>query len=176
MAKEQDPLSQVYDLLWDLVEASPLVKSYVRVGNRIKFNDPSWISKEKSEVSSADLPEMILVVTQLTGRLRATSSSSSVLMKLEWLLSTGDINATRGILPLLWAIFAALANWPATSESMTWAGKTFVKRIDLVDATVGLTDSEKNRGVRGFSSIWACEVEMFWGTTDVIADSQVPIQ
>lgn len=164
-----DPLSVVYGSLWDQVTQSIAVVNLIKAGNFIKFNQPGHVSPEKHEVSSSDLPELILNVASANSSLRFNSSASKFLVRFEWWLSTGEVNLTRGLLPVLWAVFAALANWPAATSQITWRNSgTIVKLVDLIDLTSGLTDMEKNRGIRGYSAIYACEVTIVVKTQDLI--------
>lgn len=168
------PLELVYNGIWSMVEQSAALTELVRPGNFIKWNDPSFAWPDKDEISDADLPELGLAVTQMLGKLRATSSGSSVVARYEWLLATGDPSVVRVMLPVMWAVFAALVDWPVTALELEWpvgSGQSFVKRVDLLEANCGLAEPARNRGIRGWSSIWACEVEMWFATRDV-KDSQ----
>lgn len=174
MPSELNPISQVYNALWDLTDV-PLVNSQVKIGNKIRFNDPSWISKAKPEVSQGDLPELALVVSQLGANPRANSSSSQLIVTFDWLLSTGDPSVNRGVLPIMWGIFCALCDWPSKAQELTTRGNTFIKNLRFNSAAIGLNDAEKNRGIAGFSAIWSVEVEIWVSTADAIEASQEPI-
>lgn len=178
--QEMDPFSQVYNALWTLAESSARLTGLIRLRNRIKWNDKAWTPPDKLEVSDADLPELALLVTQLSGKIRGTSSGSQALIQLDWMLCTGDPNVCRSVLPVMFAVYAAMCPWIAISANgqvptinpVQYKGETFVKRVDLVQANLGLTDPERNRGIRGWSSVWACEVEMWFQTSNMIAASQ----
>jgi hypothetical protein len=122
-------------------------------------------------VSTSDLPEVTLVANQSQANLHGTSSSSKLVYGYEWWIATGDVSVIRGILPVSWAVWCAMASWKDVVGALKWKGKTFCKRFDFVNQSLLLTDSEKNRGIRGFSSIWGCEVEMWFGTNDLIAQN-----
>lgn len=166
---------QAYNALWALAEESTLLTSLVKPGNRVKFNRQTRSSPVKDEVSDSDLPELTLVVTQLSGKLRNTSSTSMALVQYEWLIATGDPSVVRNVLPVMWAIFAAMAPWPSTAFALTWREKTFVKRLDMLEANLGLTDPDRNRGIDGWSAIWSSEVEMHFATTDVISSRMLEV-
>lgn len=176
MVSEKDPFSQVYDALWRLAEESPRLNALVRPRNRIKWNDRSWTPPDKLEVSDADMPELALLVTQLSGKIRWTSSGSQALLQFDWVLSTGDPSVIRSVLPVMWAVYAAMTPWVTNvvtgPNPLQYKGETFVKRVDLKEANLGFTDPERNRGIRGWSSVWSCEVEMAWKTDNVILSSQ----
>jgi len=165
---EESPPAIVYDALWALMEQSVFFTSQVKKGNRIKFSDPSFIPPDKLEISTTDVPEVMLVAAASQANLQGTSSSSKLVFNYEWWISTGDMSVIRGILPVTWAIFCAMANWKNVLGPLQWNGKTFCKRYDFTNGSVILTDGDKNRGIRGFSSVWACEVEMWFTTSDLI--------
>jgi len=161
----------IYNKLWDMAESSVLFKSLVRMNNRIKFNDPTWTPMDKNEVSDGDLPEVTLVVSQGSGNIHCTSSTSDFRITFEWWIATGDVNVVRNILPVMWAIYCAMCGWQKAINDMTWQGKSFTKLANVGQASIGLTDLEKNRGIRGFSSIWSCEVYAQFATSDCIAQN-----
>lgn len=168
-----NPFVQVYDALWSLAEASSELTSKVRVGNRVKFNHTGYDSPIKDEVSDADLPELVLVSTGSGGNLLQTSSTSMITRQYEWLLATGDMSVVNRLLPVEWALYAAMADWPSVLGALRWPSddtvEGFVKRAQLLSVNSGLTDSERNRGIVGWSSSWAIEVEMHFRTSDLRA-------
>lgn len=169
---EVPPPAQVYDALWGLAEASVYFKSLVKLGNRIKFNNPSWIPPDKPEISTSDLPEVTLIAASNQANLQANSSSSKLVYGYEWWIATGDVNVVRGILPVAWAVYCAMSGWSDIIPILTWKNLPFVKRFDFTNQSILLTDSDKNRGVRGFSFIWGCEVEMWFKSDDLKAQNQ----
>lgn len=177
---EMDPFSQCYFALAKLANESERLKSFVRPGNRIFWNGQAWTPPDKPEVSDADLPELAFNVTTLEGKIRGTSSGSSAKLGFDWVVATGDVNVQRGILPVMFAVYAAMTPWVTSLtpevQPFTWRGKSFIKRVDLVQANVGLTDPERNRGIRGWSSVWAAEVEMYFQTSDIVTAATQKVQ
>jgi len=158
----------VYSKLWDLafVESNAL-STLVRPGNRIRY-DTNNRDPIKENVSDADLPELILT-SGGSGppRLHATSSGSMCTRKYSWLITTGDFRVSYRLYPVEFALFAAMSNWKAHLGALTWNSKSFAKRMDVVDVTNGLSDPDRNRGIRGWSAIWTCEIEMHFTTEDL---------
>jgi hypothetical protein len=165
-----DPFTLVYNALDSLLWASSEVRSLVRPGNRLSFNSTKTLNPIKDEVSESDLPEMILEITSLTGNLFATSSSSEVTRQFQVLLSTGNMQATQMLLPLEFAVFAAMANWKSVLLALRWIDpdRAFVTRANLVSAECGIRDIEKNRGLTGWSAIWTVDIRMDFKTSDLI--------
>lgn len=161
-----NPFSLAYDALWELAENSERLTSLVRLKNRIKFNHTGQSSPIKDEVSNTDLPELVLVSTASSGNLHETSNTSRITRQYEWIIATGDTRVQASLLEVEWALFAAMVNWPAVLGALRWpddAVDGFCKRTNILGINSGLTDPERNRGIIGWSSIWAIEVEMhFW--------------
>jgi hypothetical protein len=169
-----DPFSLVYDALWTLAENSVVLTELVRVGNRIKFNHTGHFDPIKHEASEGDLPELVLVSTGCDGNLNQTSCSSMFTRRYEWLLATGDLSVVNRLLPLEFALFCAMSDWPAVVNALQWNGKPFCKRTGLTNVNNGLTDPERNRGIRGWSAIWSLEVEMHFMTSELVAYGAAP--
>lgn len=162
-----DPLSTVYDALWTLMEGNTTLASLVKPGNRIKFNQQRPESPVKDQVSEADLPELMLVVSSIEPNMQATSNSSSLEVTFDWVLSTGDMSVLRKLLPVTWYLYCAMTNWNTILTALTWNGREFVKRCEALTANTGLADPERNRGIVGWSCLWSCKVLMYFTTTDL---------
>jgi hypothetical protein len=177
---ELDPFSKCFAAVWAMAAESKRVCSLVRPSNQIRYDLQSDESPDKPEISEDDLPELSLVPTTLQGGIRQNSSSSKALLRLEWWFATGQPGVANMILPLTFAVYCAMTPWPERQETGTrpleWRGQKYIKRIDLVDANFGLQRPEQNRGIPGWGCVWACEVEMWYKTTDVIAANDLVIQ
>lgn len=169
-----DPFSQVYNALWSLAEGSDRLTEMVRLGNRIKFNQTDYSNPLKNEVGEADLPELVLVSTGSSGNIHQTSCSSMFTRTYEWIIATGDASVINVLLPLEFILFAAMTNWQSVLGPLTWQGLSFVKRANLLNINNGLTDSERNRGIVGWSAIWGIEVEMHFETRDLQEYGSIP--
>lgn len=167
------PFVLVYDALWELAEASSPLAEIVKPSNRIKFNHTGTKDPIKREVSQADLPEIILVTTGTAGNIQETSSTSRINKQFEWIVATGDLSVVNRLLPIEWAIWCAMIDYKAVLGALTWESQHFVKRCALLNASSGFTDSERNRGIRGWSSVWSIEVEMHFRTSN-LSDYNLP--
>lgn len=171
MASETNPINIVHDSLWGLADASALLQSLVRLTNRIRFNQPGYEDPQKPAISDDDLPELSLFIQRMNGKLRSNSSGSELTATFNWVISTGDFSISRTAAPVAWALYCAMASWPSVAGALTWKGKTFIKRVDLQDVQFGLLEREQNRGIRGWSAVWGCEVYMSFTTSDLLVAS-----
>lgn len=158
----------VYNELWALAEGASIFTDLVKPSNRIKFSATKPSDPVKREVSTADLPEVVLISTGMSAALHSTSSSTMCVRQYEWIIATGDLSLVNKLMPVEWAVFVAMSGWKAVLTALQWNGAGFVKRCDLGAIDNGFTDPERNRGIRGWSAIWRCEVEMHFRTQDLI--------
>ena len=166
-----DPFSLVYDALWDTAVAYDAFADLVALKSRISFNDDANRSPVKNLIAPADLPEVILAPVGGSGDLFHTSCSSMVIKRYMWLISTGDLRVDAGkLFPVEFALMRAMCHWQTRVSPLTWAGNTFVKRLDMLDLSEGESDAERNRGIKGWSALWTCEVEMHFATSQLKAD------
>jgi len=158
---QDNPLVLVYDALWDCLEAYPLLDTLVKTSNRIRF-DQDKSGPLKSNIQHGDLPEIVLVSEGGSANTHASSCHAKLVRQYAWMVSTGDFRINRLLYQAEWAVFSAMINYTSALSALTWFDEHFVKRTDLLDITEGVSDAEKNRGIQGWSSVWRCEVEMFF--------------
>lgn len=164
---DNNPFSMVFSELWALLEAKQTFKDLVLEGNRIRFDKQEKRDLKKSSVADADLPEVVLSVEGMTPGLFMSSSQSNCICRYAWMISTGDMRVIERLHPVDFVIFAAMAGWQERLGALTWNGKSFVKRTTIADVTQGITNPELNRGIKGWSSIWAVDVFMVFATKDL---------
>lgn len=162
MANEaSDPFTLVYDELWSMLEEDK--RFDVLVGNRLKFNQNKR-EPVKTQMSSADYPEVALLSEGVTGNLCNTSSSSMLVRRFSWVISAGDLRNEK-LFPLEWAIFAGMLAWRHRLTLLTWEGEPFVKNTNIVDSTIQQAENMRRRGITGFIAVWTVEVEMHFQTS-----------
>lgn len=166
-----NPFTLVFDAIWSLFEQSPVFVADVKVRNRIKLNITNDPAPLKQQINDSDLPELILTSTGAsTVGLFTTSATSKIIKQYSLLLSTGDFRVNNYLNQIQWDILCCFTGWQQLLSSLIWplnSGRTFVKRADLVNCSEGLEDPARNRGINGWSSIWTCEVEMHFVTSDL---------
>lgn len=155
----------VIEAFWALLEASEAFTDMVPVSNRIKFTgldrDPI-----KRAVSTSDLPEVrVLPVSSLPHPWR-TSCSHSDLCQYEVQIATGDQRVSEYLFPLKWIVFQSL--WSMESylrENVVYESANIVRLARPVSVRTGVSQADLNRGIRGWSAIWAAEVELWFSAT-----------
>lgn len=163
-----DPITLVYDALWSILENSDDFTNAVLVGNRIKFSGTNT-APIKEETITNDYPEVRIVSVSSTPHIFRTSNGSSLVKQFAIQILTGDQRVTEKLFPLEWIIYRALVNGLSTLLGLEWNGKKFVKNVTPISVGDSFrTDRELTPAIRGWLSVWACNVEMWFNTADLI--------
>lgn len=165
-----DPLTLTYQSLWEVVVNSNLIKSYVKVGNMITFGEDVKFPLQQSPLDS-DLPELILIFDGFEEiGLHANSSSSKLLPKYKFMISTGDLRI-KVALGLQFALLRSLVKWAKeNTNEVIWGDVNDFKitRVDVTAATTAQSNDEANRGIKGWAALIDIEVEMWLRTSALI--------
>ena len=168
---DQDPYTKALEALWAILEARSDFTSLVRPSNRIKFTSiGTRRSPIKEQVSTADLPEVRIIVTGSQPAARGSSCSAFDMATYEVQVSSGDQRLDDPHLPLKWAIMRAMLRERTileTLQALTWNGRRFVVGIKPTSVREGVTEADLNRGIHGWAGVWAIDVEMAFRTADL---------
>lgn len=163
-----NPFELVYDALWTLAY-TPVMADLVRPGNLVRFDQDDNPDPMKDPIASADLPELVLTTAGVPSiNLHASSCSSKIVRRYQFLLSTGDFRLNFRLYPVEWALVCAMTNWKEVLTGLTWRDYAFVKHAKFVSVTEGESVAAQNRGIKGWSAIWTCDVDMYLRTQDLI--------
>ena len=168
-----NPIIQVYEALWQLLEADSDFTELVKAGNRVKYSTVDGVEPRvkpvKEIMQDADLPEVRIVSVSAEPHLQRTSNGSSMQRTFSLQIATGDLRYSEKLWPVEWAALRALSRWAETLLALTWNGKTFVKLVRPGAISEGRAESDLNRGISGWSTIWAITVDMWFTTSDLQA-------
>lgn len=162
----RNPLVAVHTALWNMVDQHAPLREMVRLGNRVTFLGKSR-DPVKESVSVTDLPEMRLVPTALTPWHFRTSSTSSLAVRWQWLLLTGDkrLDLEGGLFDVVWELYRACKGWQVVLNELLWEGQRFVHLMKSTEATITIpTDQLQARGLEGWIALWTAEVTMMFNT------------
>lgn len=167
-----NPLEMVYDTLWSMAFASAELSALVKPGNRVRYDRGALNKRDplREQVSNADLPEIVLVSTSTAANLMETSHTTRLTRSYDWIISSGEMPNNK-LSEVEWALMCAMVDWPAHLCALRWPDDSwqFVKRHSVTSVNSGFADPQRNRGVRGWSSVWSIEVEMHFKTSDLRA-------
>jgi len=152
-AGEGDPMTEVLDALWELLESQPEITALVSTGNRIKLTDRTKKSDpEKDKYSTSDLPEITIEPGGGNMNVAATNTGARIVQRYEVGLVTGELRLHKVFFPLKWAVFKALVSIDNN------LGLSYVRRILLED----VEDFRNIEKVPGWSAGFAIVVEMWF--------------
>lgn len=167
-----NPLTQVTDALWTMLEANSTLADLVPGPNRIKYDNRS---PEKRAAQYADKPLLRIKEFAATAHLYHTSNMSTFVKRYAIEMATGEQSyeskgPNTGIHDVEWNVIRALADWPAQLTGLVWDvdDSTFVKSLKLLTAEQTLDNPELNRRIRGWSVIWIGEVLFAFSTANLI--------
>ena len=166
MSTVLNPFQLVYDELWSMLEED--IRFTVKEGNKIKFNTREPI---KTQHTTSDYPEVMLVAESISGNLCNTSSTSMIARNYSWVIAAGDFRYDQ-IFPLEWAIYVGMLGWMYRLKVLTWEGSEFVKCVKLNNANLDQIDRARTRGIEGWISVWSINVEMHF-SNELIRGTQL---
>jgi len=154
-----DPYTQVYNALWDLLEAQTGLTKKVRFGNRIKLTGDNP-QPYRREALNADFPE--LVIEPVSGG-EITYSSTAIMIGQNFTIgiASGDLRLQKQAFPLKWEIIKALYKTRGNLDL------DFVTQVRLRDLTEMRLDEQSNRGASGWVVAIGVSVDMCFPTTDL---------
>lgn len=164
-----EPFTLVFDALWTAAESCQSLASLFKLGNRTRL-DGDDRNPIKQNVQDSDLPELILSSEGLSAaNLHASSCSTDVTHRYAWLVSTGDQRVNTRLNPAGFALLCALCTLREHLMGLEWLGRKFVQSFQLVEVGEGMSDPERNRGIKGWSAVWRVDVRMIFRTADLEA-------
>ncbi len=158
-----NPLTQVTDALWLMLEGNPDFAALVAEGNRLKYDDRD---PEKDGAMYADFPWVRIKESAAQAHIYHTSNISSFTKQYYIQVATGE-QAYPSIHDVEFAIIRAYADWVDYLTGLEWSedGSNFVVQSSLLTAEQMLDNEEVNKRIRGWSTVWACSVFFAFQTT-----------
>lgn len=163
-----NPFTKVFDKLWELFELDTEFTSRIPEGNRVKYNSTTDREPLKQNIASADVPEFAITFDAGNINLFDTSSSSKVVAQYRMIINTGDFRVNEYAQLITWIVICNLRLWKTHLGALTWKDATFVKRVHILNLATGQSDPERNRQIKGWTSIFTVEVEMHFKTTNLV--------
>lgn len=165
-----NPITLVYDELWQLLESWDNFDRLVRPGDRVKHlvDDTS----NKGEVLDADFPEVRITAEGITPDVQISSGSCALSYNFSIEVSTGNKRSNEMLFPLSWEIFRALVGWHTKLTALTWNNAKFVKNLQATSVLDGRSNRDRDKGIGGWATIWSITVLMVFSTS-VLKDSTV---
>ncbi len=164
-----NPLTLLYTGLWDILEArSEMTEGLVVEGNRIRYDkdrDP-----HKDNISTQDVPEILIAPEGLSGNLKSSSSSTSIVQAFGVRSSTADFRYNEFLAQVQWLLFGTLIDWRNNLGLLQWQGKSFVTSVQLITTTIGFSDIDEIQGderKRGWADLMQFDVGMMFTSSDV---------
>lgn len=166
---DDNPFFLVFNAFWEMLEANDFLVKLVKPKNRIKIIHDRERDPFKDSISTGDLPEIIVVPTGSTPHIQRTSNSSFITERYAIKLSTGQ-QTLNTLFQIKWEIYKSLANWIVRLQALQWKSTSFVHLARPTNIDDGMADVDLIRGIDGWISVWACEIDMHFSTSQLITD------
>ena len=167
---EKDPITLVYEKIWEILESGTRIQALVKEGNRIKLNDWRNRAPFKERIAAGDLPELTIISVNGNVHLNKTTTGSMFTQRFRIVISSGEQRIDPGIFPVKFAVISAMADWVAQLATVVWKGEKIAPVCRMLDFVDGLSDTDLNRGILGWSTLMLLEVEMYFDTLTLIAE------
>ena len=164
----KDPFSLAQEGLERFLVRSPGMKA--AMGAQIK-NVEGFASlrgtKQTDTASETDLPELRLEPVLMPCNANFASNAVALDYTLRVVINTGDQRVNAKLLPIVFALFAAIVSAIHSSDLLTieWQGYQFIKNFTFSNIAAGLSDPVENRGIAGWSVICDLTLHMIFPST-----------
>lgn len=152
-----NPFGLAYEGLWKVVESNSYLVELINPGNRIKFDERRGM---KDGISDADLPELALLPDGGAFNLRRSTCEIRLTRAYNWVVVTGDFRVNQSYNTITWELFVAMHNWEEILRSLLWRGCPFIQDCILTSCDEGISMSDLERGIRGWTGLWKVELHM----------------
>lgn len=160
-----NPLDIAYDGLIAALFKAPSVRAAIKEGNRIIYD--SLNNPAKQNITSADVPELLIYGNGLSGTLHFNADSCKLTTTYLLQISSGSFNS-RDVHNLMLSCIVALLNWKKTIHSLTYEGKTFIKDVRINPSPIGTSNADANRQVRGWAALIGIELDLYLNSQSLI--------
>jgi len=161
----KDPIFQIFQGIWDCLEASTAFTDLVLAGNRIDYTSDKRTA-DKPGLTTADTPQVRVVQLSLRGNIPRTSNSCSLEVFWGIEVKVGD-KRLEMLTELQWAIYAAMSNWfTYLRDAVTWLGENVVTRCLPMQADTDYAVKSGDQAPAGWVSVWRGSTELFVLTGD----------
>lgn len=151
------PFGLIYEAIYNISLQNAILQQYIKANNYVKLDQKTHT---KANISTADLPELILSQTNVTGNLTASSSRSSIVAIYNWIVTQGSWDLAHLTSELQWGLLTASATCCERLGSLRWNEEKFLHNVELGNIEVTVIDSENNRGIQGWSINWPLLITM----------------
>lgn len=164
MALVPTPFELLYTQMVADLRAMPEIAELVKARNLIAFENRN--SPEKAQIQSADVPELVLYMSNVRGNLHESSSTVRLVTTWSYIISSGTFDSSV-IGQLMLGMLRGLVKWKETLHPLEWSTRRFVQDVRLVTSDVGLSNPKANRNITGWSTMAQAEIEISLLITDV---------
>lgn len=172
MSDTTNPLYQVYNALWTLLESDTDFAKLVPAGpQRVKYTSTTNRLPRLDGGLTADYPMVEIVLLGMRTQAHATSNGSLIVARWGVNVMAGDRRMIE-LFEVTFAVYKALVNWQAYLKDFTYGGTAFhVGRCKALDVQEAIHPGE---GIAGWVSVWQGETDIWLSTQALLPTKPEP--
>lgn len=167
---DTDPFTLLVNEIAKVLEGSKAVK--LAMGNarkNIRAYNKMRGTENLDVTAESDVPEILIEASGGPTNINLASNLASFDMGFTLFINSGDQRVNQVMLPVLWSIWATLADGinNSTILSLTWQNRPFVKKYEFQNVAVGKSNPDLNRGIKGWTAICSLMFHMMFQKSDL---------
>lgn len=165
-AEHTDPFKTLYNGLWTVFDANPLISQLIREKNKTRWDTTIGM---KDNIAAGDLPELIVMPISFSQEDMGTSGTGRISETFGVYFSTAD-KRIELIHALQWELYRCIETFNASvAGRLTYNNLRFIEIAKM--GTGSTKDSpDFNRGIKGWFASWDITVGMFFPHNELIFD------
>lgn len=154
---DDDPFTLTYKAMLQACKEDVDIRRLVSEGNLIDFTQTT--DPQKPNIASADVPELVLYMSGMSGNLHSSSSDSSLTTVWRYVLSSGTFD-TQVMGALSFAVIRTMSRWQSVLKPLRWSGAEFIKDVKFPAGNSGASNRAANRNITGWATVIDFEIYM----------------
>lgn len=167
---DKDPLTLLTNCVVATLQESPAVKLAMGLAKKnIHAFNKSRSGTQTDVRAEADLPELAIEPSGGPTNINLASNLCSMDWGMTLGINSGDQRVTEVLNPVLFAVWATLAakliDGPVMS--LQWQNQVFVHHYSVQNVTIGKSNPDMNRGIKGWTSICSLLFNLHFDTNTI---------
>jgi len=175
MATEKDPLTKVYEALWEQLEANSDFTRLVPASHRVKYTGTIGRFPRADARKSQERPLVSIEPASAVSDMFCSSDASRFRETFKILLLTEDQRLCyaesshyHGLNPLRWCILQAMMGWEDRLRALSWNSRSgfvthcYVEQAELEMGGPRVKDQQQPYKRDGWNAVWIGHVEMYF--------------
>ena|GEM_PF-6748266 len=172
---EVNPLKQIHDAFWTMLEARTDFCNLILAGNRIKTYDADGFGLGEPDVIDQRDPSgsaaVRVIQTGSEPSRHSDTSHTAIVLVWEIQILTGR-RYINTLLDVLWAIYRAMEGWTTyTRDALTWHDDYFFKSCEPTLSVDKLDNASLHKAIQGWTTVLTVKTECWFAKSEMLTSS-----